>query len=225
MEAMAKLLQIGGLNFPTKKRATEHFRAILHRHDIGVPIPEPDATQLRWLLDYHPEAKTKIGVGIAHFCARSALYGTRCFEIVRTNGETTDFSFGICIDGKARTPLTEALQAMRAEVTEEIRQKKWEHFRSSPLSSGNAMCAISGREITLEEAYADHASPNTFKSLAERFLADQGIVISRDFVTPPKDNQYRPAMADRELAARWRKFYEKEAVIRIVARNGEPAWE
>lgn len=220
-----KPLEIGGLYFPTKGKATEHFRAILHRYDIGAPIPEPDATQLRWLLDCHPEAETKIGVGIAHFSVRSALYDTRCFEVVRTNGETTDFSLGICIDGKSRTPLTEALQAMRAEVTEEIRQKKWEHFRSSPLPSGNARCAISGKEITLDEAYGDHAPPNTFKSLAERFLTEHGIVPSRDFVTPPKDNQYRPAMADRELAAKWRKFYEKEAVIRVVARNGGPASE
>lgn len=218
-----KPLEIGGLFFPTKGKATKHFRDILRRHEIGEPIPEPDATQLRWLLDCHPEAKTKIGVGIAHFSVRSALYGTRCFEVVRTNGETTDFSLGICIDGKSRTPLTEALQAMRAEVTEEICQKKWEHFRSSPLPSGNTLCAISGREITLDEAYCDHAPPNTFKSLAERFLTKEGIVPSRDFVTTPKDNQYRPAMTDRELAAKWRKFYEKEAIIRIVARNGGPA--
>lgn len=220
-----KPLEIGGLFFETKGKATEHFQAILYRYEIGVPIPDPDATQLRWLLDRHPEAAIKIGVGIAHFSVRSALFNTRCFEVVRTNGETTDFSFGGCIDGKSRTPLTESLQAMRSEVTEEIRQKKWEHFRSSPLPSGNALCAISGREISLEESYADHAPPNTFKSIAERFLAENGIVPTPDFTTPPKDNQYRPSMADRELAAKWRAFYTKQAIIRVVARNGGPALE
>ena len=173
----------------------------------------------------HPDFGTKIGVGVAHFSVRSALYDTRCFEVVRTNGEKTDFSLGICIDGKSRTALAEALQAMRAEVIDEIRQKKWEHFRSSPLPSGKARCALSGKEISLDEAYIDHAPPNTFKSLAEGFLTENGIVPSSDFVTSPKDNQYCPAMADRELAAKWRKFYANEAVIRIVARNGGSASE
>jgi len=222
---MAKPLEIGGLYFPTKGKAIEHFRTILHRHDIGAPISEPDATQVRWLLDRHPEGETKIGVGVAHFSVRSALYGTRCFEVVRTNGEATDFSLGVCIEGKSRSPFSEALQAMRAEVTEEIRQKKWEHFRSFPLPSGNVQCPISGKEISLDEAYADHAPPNTFKSLAERFLAENGIVPTADFVTSPKDNQYQPAMADRELAVKWRKFYAIEAVIRVVARNGRSTSE
>lgn len=212
-------LEIGALSFPTKGMATKHYRAILHRYDIGAPIPEPDATQLRWLLDRHPEADTKIGTGIAYFSVRSALYGTRCFEAVRTNGETTDFSLGSCIDGQPQTPLTEALQAMRAEVAEEIKQKKWQHFRNSALPSGNAHCAISGKEISLDEAYADHAPPNAFKSIAMRFLHQHDIVPSTNFVTPPKDNQYRPAMADRDLAAQWKKFHDREAVIRIVART------
>src|SRR4051812_6625892 len=83
---MAKIpFQVGPLLFPTKNAAKEHFRAILYRHAIGGRIPEPDVSELNWLLERHPEADQKIGTGIDHFSVRPALYGTRCFEAVRTD--------------------------------------------------------------------------------------------------------------------------------------------
>jgi hypothetical protein len=216
-----KPIEIGGLAFPTKGKAIEHFQAILHRYEFGMLIPEPDATELHWLLERHPESASKAGVGIAHFSIRSAMFGTRCFEVVRVNGETTDFSLKSCIDGKAPTALADALKALRSEVADDIRQRKWEFFRSSPLPGGKVLCAISGKELSLDEAHADHAPPNSFKSIAQRFITENTIDVSNNFVTASKDNQYYPALVDRNLAELWRQFYAKEAVIRIVARSGE----
>ncbi len=216
-----KPIEIGGLTFPTKGKATEHFQGILYRYEFGTPIPDPDATHLHWLLERHPESASKVGAGIAHFSVRSAIYNTRCFEVVRVNGETTDFSLKSCINGKAPTALAEALKAFRAEVADDIRQKKWEFFRSSPLPGGKARCAISGKEISLDESYADHVPPNSFKSIALRFIVERQIGVSHNFVTASQDNQYQPALVDRKLAELWRQFYAREAVIRIVARVGE----
>jgi hypothetical protein len=59
----ARPLEIGTLTFAKKGDAVEHYREILYRYGVGVVIPEPDATHLYWLLERHPEAATKIGVG------------------------------------------------------------------------------------------------------------------------------------------------------------------
>jgi hypothetical protein len=39
-------MEIGNLRFPTKAAAVKHFQGILYRHNIGIPIPEPDASEL-----------------------------------------------------------------------------------------------------------------------------------------------------------------------------------
>jgi hypothetical protein len=72
--------------------------------------------------------------------------------------------------------------------------------------------------LSLEEAIIDHAPPKTFKALAERFLAEDNIVPSDALLTPAKDNQYSPHLADRGLATKWRDFYRANAAPRIVAR-------
>jgi hypothetical protein len=95
----AKPLEIGTLTFAKKGDAVEHYREILYRRDVGVAIPEPDATHVYWLLERHPDAAAKIGIGVKEFSTRNAMFSTRCFEIRRTDGTTTDFSFKPCLDG------------------------------------------------------------------------------------------------------------------------------
>jgi hypothetical protein len=212
-------LEIGALPFPTKDAAKEHFRNILYRHVIGSRIPDPDATALSWLLERHPEFDQKIGVGIEYFSVRDAIYGTRCFEIVRTDGSKTDFSFGSCVHGKPPPPLTEALAALRAEVTGDILKKKREWFLEHGDNEGRVACAITGARVTIDEAHADHAPPRPFGTLAISFLTARGIRPGPSLVTPPGDNQYQPLLADRNLARAWSDYHHELAVIRIVAKS------
>ena len=217
---MAKIaLEIGGLNFPSKTAATTYFRQMRDRYQVGDRIVDPDATELSWLLERHPEFRDKVGVGIDYFSVRSADFGTRCFEIVRKDGSSTDFSFGTCIDGKAPSPLSEAIAALRAEVTEDILQKKREWFRERGDAEGKVACALTGRSITIDEAHADHAPPRTFGTLAVAFIEARGIDPSVGFVTAPADNQYQPKLRDEALAQQWRDYHHKLAVIRIVAKG------
>lgn len=214
----SKPLDIGDLSFVRKSDAAEHFGQILHRHDPGVALSEPDATHVYWLLERHPEAAAKIGAGVKEFSTRKAMFHTRCFEIRRIDGSTTDFSVKPCLDGKAPSAIAETLRAMRTEVVEDIKQMKWEFFRASTHPDGKAPCALTGRLLSLEEAMIDHAPSKTFKALAARFLDENRIVPSEALLTPAKDNQYTPHLADHDLAEKWREFCRANAAPRIVAR-------
>ena len=76
---MAKIpVEIGALRFETKGAAQDRFREILYRYEFEQRIPDPDATELEWLLERHPEFNDKLGAGIDYFSVRRALYGTRC---------------------------------------------------------------------------------------------------------------------------------------------------
>jgi hypothetical protein len=228
-------IEVGSLCFATKTAAREHFQAMLYRYDFGVPIPEPDATELAWLLERHPEYSQKLGSGIDYFITEKTIYGARGFSIVRTDKTVIGFSYLTCIDGKAATPLSEALQAMRAEVTDDILQKKRDWFRDHAEPDGTVPCAITGVPIKIEDADADHAPPRTFNTLALAFLEARGIDPA-DFVAPSTNKppnvwcqfgasararrrRYMPFIKDPELAKAWRDYHHKLAVIRVVARG------
>lgn len=215
----AKPLDVGDLRFARKGDAVEHFRRILYRYDVGVALPEPDATHIYWLLERHPEAAAKIGAGVKVFSTRNALYGTRCFEVRRTDGSTTDFSIKPCLDGKPPSVFSEMSRALRSEAAEDTKQMKWHYFRESVHPEKKVPCALTGRLVSLDEAEIDHVPPNTFKALVERFLNENGIIPENALLTPSRDNQYAPQLVDRALVERWRLFYRAHAAVRIVARG------
>jgi len=92
----AKPVQIGELYFARKGDATEFFKEMLYRYDLGDRVSSQDASVLVDLLAMHPEASEKIGAGIESFSVRSGDYGTQCFWVNRTDGTTEKFSFRAC---------------------------------------------------------------------------------------------------------------------------------
>ena len=92
----AKSVTVGNLKFARKQDATDFFKEVLYRYELGDKVSKDDAEVLTALLNMHPEASEKIGSGIESFSVRSADYGTRCFWVNRTDGTTEKFSFRAC---------------------------------------------------------------------------------------------------------------------------------
>ena len=173
-------------------------------------------------MERHHEYRQKLGAGIDYFITENAAYGTRGFRIIRLDKSSTDFSYPKCIDGKAPTPLSEALKAMRAHVADDILQKKREWFCHHAAADGTVPCAITGMAISLDEAHADHAPPRSFGTLAIAFIEARNIDLET-FVTASTDNQYVPRIRDPEIAEAWRTYHHKLAVIRVVSRQANLA--
>lgn len=92
----AKPVQIGDLHFERKVDATEFFKQMLYRYDIGDRVSAKDSQILSTLLLMHPEASEKVGAGIESFSVRSGDYGTQCFWVNRIDGSSEKFSFRAC---------------------------------------------------------------------------------------------------------------------------------
>jgi Protein of unknown function (DUF3223) len=88
--------------FPTKKRAIEHVRGILHKYNPGDRVATSDEALLRALLLRHPDAPEKIGTGISHFSVSKDIFGTQHFNVHRLDGTAVDFSFYACIRAERR---------------------------------------------------------------------------------------------------------------------------
>lgn len=83
--------------FATKGDATAHFRTMRDKYPPGEQIAAEDAADLECLLQRHPTADEKIGIGIDHFETAIADYSTQCFRVVRPDGTWANFSLHACI--------------------------------------------------------------------------------------------------------------------------------
>jgi hypothetical protein len=221
---VCKMVAIGTLAFASQKAATAHFQEILRRYGtgyLGEIIPEPAATELRWLLERHPQAEERIGCGVAFFTTQvNSAPGWRDtvgFAAVRADGSRAHFSYHDCI--RAPTPMAGALQAMRAEVEPDILDKRQEYFDTYGDAERRIPCRLSGELVTFEQTEAHHASPWPFIVMAKAWLGAKRIVPDEDFVGYAGGDQLGPRVRDAALAAEWREFHHQHAVISIVSRD------
>ena len=78
----------------TKKALQKHFSEMLHSAELGTALDNTQAIELLWLLNQHPEAAEKIGVGVAGFFVKiNPPYNSRGFGIIRVDSSFTDFSY------------------------------------------------------------------------------------------------------------------------------------
>jgi hypothetical protein len=91
-------ITFGGYTFSTKAAAVAFTRGILHGYKAEQRVNHADSFFLRALLELHPSAVEKIGVGAAYFTVEADRYfGTFHFQIHRTDGSSVDFSFVKCL--------------------------------------------------------------------------------------------------------------------------------
>ena len=95
--AKSQPLEIGTHRFERKADALAFMKVMLNRYRPGDTVNADDGAFLVEALKRHPEAATKIGVGVCNFEVRSADYGTQCFYVLRVDGSEDRFSYKSCV--------------------------------------------------------------------------------------------------------------------------------
>jgi hypothetical protein len=90
-------ISLGPMKFAKKGDALAYLKQLLYKYDLGDRLSDNDAEVLMAALNRHPEAKDKIGSGVANFSVRTADFGSRCFWVNRTDGTTEKFSLKACV--------------------------------------------------------------------------------------------------------------------------------
>lgn len=84
----------------TKLAVELRVKNILHESHLGVELDAHAQAFMMDLLRRHPEAEKKIGTGIRAIRITNSKYGNRCFEAIRVDGTSTDFSYLKCLKQK-----------------------------------------------------------------------------------------------------------------------------
>lgn len=213
---MARLpIQIGDRTFPYKKDALAFFKEMLSRYRDRQTVEGEDAELLFSLIERHPEAVQKIGVGIKRFYRFPAEF-TSCFWLERHDGTKTDFSYISAANAKAPSLYQEFAEACRCAVKVDLETSKNEHFRQHADESGRVPCDITGELIAKHESHLDHKKPMTFQVMVRTFIAAHGIEISREMLTAPADAQFQTEFVDLELRGKFVDYHRRAADLRII---------
>lgn len=199
---------IGVLAFPSIRAAIEHMREVLYRYDIGDVVTRPeDVSLLADLVAMHPEAVTKIQMGIRHFEVRQNV-ATRGFWIVRVDGSDTDFSFYRAIRPPVHADRVRA--ALRRAVSPQVAAVRDAAFHGG----AEVRCPITDDAITPETSHVDHAEP-LFVDLADAFAAVEGGYEAIRVATA--DGAFGPALVDEGVHQRWQTLHAANARLRVVS--------
>ena len=77
-----------------KTELLNRAKSILNRYALNETLGVLDFDFMMGILECHPEAEKKIGCGVASIVvSREEVFGTRHFEIIRTDGSREDFSY------------------------------------------------------------------------------------------------------------------------------------
>ncbi|CAA7059002.1 unnamed protein product [Microthlaspi erraticum] len=103
------------------EKLSRSLKRILYNYEIDAMLSERDEGLLTMALLFHPNRAEKIGPGFQGIKVASSKHGdARCFEVVRNDGTTEDFSYHKCVLG----------------ATEIIAPTKVNFYRSKYLNRG-----------------------------------------------------------------------------------------
>lgn len=216
---MAKPVMVGEMQFLTKQKAKAFFRGMLARYADDTDIDQEDSVHLNALIERHPEAEQKIGVGVAKYFRSRTDKGTSCFWLRRTDGTETEFSYIACVDAKGKSLYQEFSEACREMVQGELFATKRAYFKEHGDSERRVECDITGELITYEDSHLDHKKPMTFQVIVRTFLAANGIVPAREMLSEPADRQFSTTFIDRDLGEKFREYHHQVAQLRVIKSN------
>ena len=211
--------QIGEHLFSSRKDALEHFRALFLRYVPGEVVTGPDHEDLLALTERHPDATYMIGPGVDHFRIKLDNFKEgRTYTIHWVDGGSTVISYRKCINGQ--TPhRTQVRNALRPVIAPDIVRWRRDLFRDRADEAGRVHCAISGAPLLPHEGEVDHAHPDTFVSLVDRFLDLNGVTPERVRLRENWDGHVHRPLEDDRLAEAFRAWHEGAARLRFIRKD------
>lgn len=207
---------LGSVVFDSKKAAKERIQSILHSYPLGQPLAADDLALVCAMLESHPEREAKVGVGIESVEVRINVFmkKTRGFWINRTDGSQVAFSYIACFQKESKEAKVKA--ALRRAI-----RPQCDAYLDDCFSDGYGLiCCVSLEPVERRNAEVDHAEPNTFQSLVERWTKDRGINLAALDLTKEEIGE---SIADDQVSADWQAFHYEHARLRVICKDAHKA--
>lgn len=201
--------------FKYKKDALLYFKTKLNSYDFGEILNEDDTEDLTALLLENETREDKIGSGIKEIKIAKVQFGTKCFEIIRNDLTSENFSYIYCINGDLK-PFTKFSLACRNAIHKDLHNVKQKYFGQNSMK-GKVKCQETGILSSWTELNVDHRQPNTLSIILDRFIELHNIDLKNIEYETDKDN--KTVLVDKDLERKFRDYHMEKANLRIVRKE------
>lgn len=208
---------IAGEEFQTLDDLRTRVKGILGAYPDYCFLSPEDLSFMLDLLQRHEHAWRKIGCGVAGmFVRRNPVFKNRGFWIYREDGSETDFSFEKCLRNKPESRLLKFKHACRGAIAERVIQFKTDFFNNHD----QAVCPITGQEITPWNYHVDHSPPWTFDRIVHSFIRDFGIDVESVAIRGIGADRSLRNKLDSEIKAQFIAYHNERAQLRMLSPRG-----
>lgn len=201
--------------FKYKKDALLYFKTKLNSYDFGEILNDEDKTDVIALLLKNETRKDKIGCGIKEIRIGKVQFGTKCFQIIRNDLTSENFSYVYCINGDLK-PFTKFSNACRNAIHKDLHNVKQKYFDQYSVK-GKVKCQETGMLNSWTELNVDHRQPNTLSIIIDRFIELHNVDLKDIEYETNEDN--KSLLADKELENKFREYHIDKANLRIVRKG------
>jgi Protein of unknown function (DUF3223) len=194
-----------------KKELLEKCRNILYKYSNHPTISNiEDRNFVLQLFEQHPEWNLKKGVGIKSISVINGSFNTKCFQLNRIDGSSTDISFTKCISNP--TKISQVKKACRSAIRPEIIK-----FRNENVIYGISFCGFTNEILYPDNTHIDHYDI-TFDEMFLLWSANKSIEQLYKLINKTKDNCFETYFTDKELIADFTKFHNQHCKLRAVSK-------
>jgi len=206
--------EIAGENFSNQDELAVRAKAILHRLPRNVPLQGQDFLFVHGLLERHPRAEKKIGVGVKRLWVGTVLFGAPGFYLMRMDGSTTEFSYKKCVSPNT-APYRDLIRAFRDSVDDKVEEAR----RNALVNDASAICPFTHEDMRLPgNCHIDHAPPWTFRAIVSHFMRQGKLTVDDIHLHGHGDGEMIRHLS-LEMNREWRFFHSERAVLRAVSRR------
>jgi anti-sigma factor RsiW len=192
---------------PTKVQ--EWLRSVTKRYSVGGQLSDEDFSVYDRLLERHPSAKEKRGSGIRVVKVVANQFGKKALTIIRMDGTTA-------VAGQKTM-----MRKRKHSLMENLNRACRDAVRPSVVAYRDAHCGVTCVLCPdRTDLQVDHAPPNTFAVIFERWCHDNTITVaslSANEFTQRKQGPVR--FANSEVAEIFRQYHDKYAVLRMLCQR------
>lgn len=207
---------IGNIEFRTRSEAEKHCRAILGRYNNLEAITDQiDRGFVDCLIEAHPRRKYIVDCGIKYpFVQWLDPRGTqRRFCVKRIDGSLRDFSWRTVV--YPRDAKQEVRRVLRTLVQSQIAAFRQRYFDLP----GPHTCDLSGHPLTPANSDVDHRAPDTFETIANKWMVATGLNYEDLEIDYKKGYEESSSLADSFLERDWCDFHHHHARLRVIHRD------
>ena len=198
--------------FRSKQAVMDAIKTMLADYPVGSIVRPEDEALMLDLLQHHPHAQEKIGVGIKRLRIQEppGYPGQRCFWIERTDGSRIDFSYRQCL--QPASPWVDLTSAMRLAIAPQIVERKTRVFGTREV----VQCPVTDVRCTWDQMHVDHRPPLTFARLMQDFLLSEGLGPEQIDLEEAPDG-IGSVLANGEWSQEWQTYHAMFADLWVIS--------